>query len=516
MAIPHVLLSKLYKYMQDGMFSDFTICIGSSSFAVHKFVLAMRSPFFRALFETPMRESQEQKLNLDDVEATVFELFLEFIYTGEFARIQEFENNAPKLIFCGVKYQVPELVDKCNQFLRSTVAKFSPDSAANGLISAHLLQLTDLHDSVITAVSRDWERIARSKFWAEIIADHDLATSVEKSAMKEFSALNDKGVGYVRYISYTEGRGFTWTINKAESPKRSSEYAQSPEVAITNDDNDDGELFPWKLRVENRQDKTLSFYLVYTGTEIMPLHILGELSVQLYSQGQRYCRRSGVIDFGPSCCRVQLLNLNPSEQELPSASSALYCGDHISLKLDLTLRESSCSVPARGSFQDFHKNRQFADGEVILNNQVFKVHKALFSAACGVFEEKFSFNSRIDIAGIEYNAFHSLSDFIYDSSAIQQSSGVDVLTAAYHFGLQDELMDRLRNILIRQFNFENVMPILRLAHNKRDKFLIENAFEFIFLHFSSMVQQPSWKIMGQKPSLHGEFFEFIGAKLNSI
>ncbi|CAB0003565.1 unnamed protein product [Nesidiocoris tenuis] len=192
--------------------------------------------------------------------------------------------------------------------------------------------------------------------------------------------------------------------------------------------------------------------------------------------------------YASSIQQKQLLNLNPLERELPAASSALYCGDHDSLKLDLTLRESSCSVPAHGSFQDFHKNRQFADGEVILNNQVFKVHKALFSAACGVFEEKFSSNSRIDIAGIEYNAFHSLSDFIYDSSAIQQSSGVDVLTAAYHFGLEDELMDRLRNILIRQFNFENVMPILRLAHNKRDKFLIENAFEFIFLHFSSMQQ----------------------------
>ena len=50
-------------------------------FQVHKILLEARSPVFRALLNSPMREGQEGRVTIHDMKAPVFRLLLNFVYT---------------------------------------------------------------------------------------------------------------------------------------------------------------------------------------------------------------------------------------------------------------------------------------------------------------------------------------------------------------------------------------------------------------------------------------------------
>ena len=62
--------------------TDFVFQIGNVEFSVYKFVLAARSPVFRAMFESNMIESRTGRVQIVDSSPETFEQFLYFIYTG--------------------------------------------------------------------------------------------------------------------------------------------------------------------------------------------------------------------------------------------------------------------------------------------------------------------------------------------------------------------------------------------------------------------------------------------------
>ena len=76
--------------LQNGTLADFTFVVGEKEFAVHKAILAARSPVFARMFEHEMREQIESRLELTDVEVGVFEQLLCFIYTGEVSELDKF------------------------------------------------------------------------------------------------------------------------------------------------------------------------------------------------------------------------------------------------------------------------------------------------------------------------------------------------------------------------------------------------------------------------------------------
>ena len=48
---------------------------------MHKIILEARSPVFRALLNTSMREGQESRVVIHDMKAPVFKLLIHFVYT---------------------------------------------------------------------------------------------------------------------------------------------------------------------------------------------------------------------------------------------------------------------------------------------------------------------------------------------------------------------------------------------------------------------------------------------------
>ena len=64
-------------------FCDVGLRVGGRVFRVHRLVLAASSPYFTALFSGRMSEADKEEVQILGVEAKVFEVLVEFIYTGD-------------------------------------------------------------------------------------------------------------------------------------------------------------------------------------------------------------------------------------------------------------------------------------------------------------------------------------------------------------------------------------------------------------------------------------------------
>ena len=62
--------------------ADVTFHVGGETFRAHRYILASRSPVFQAELLGPMRESHAAAVvEIQDMEAQVFQALLEFVYT---------------------------------------------------------------------------------------------------------------------------------------------------------------------------------------------------------------------------------------------------------------------------------------------------------------------------------------------------------------------------------------------------------------------------------------------------
>jgi BTB/POZ domain len=100
--------------LKTGDFSDVTIIVeDGKEYKVHKAILAARSKLFRACFKDN-EECHHTKFQLASVDAKSFEMFLKFIYEGEYnASLKE----AADLMSLAIKLEVQELKQLCGNEL---------------------------------------------------------------------------------------------------------------------------------------------------------------------------------------------------------------------------------------------------------------------------------------------------------------------------------------------------------------------------------------------------------------
>lgn len=79
-----LILAQINKMRNGQHFCDVQLQVGKETFNVHRLVLAASSPYFAALFTGGMRESSKDVVQILGIEAGIFQLLLDFIYTGMF------------------------------------------------------------------------------------------------------------------------------------------------------------------------------------------------------------------------------------------------------------------------------------------------------------------------------------------------------------------------------------------------------------------------------------------------
>ncbi|XP_077421589.1 kelch repeat and BTB domain-containing protein 8 [Vanacampus margaritifer] len=93
---------------------DVTLLVEGKKFLCHRVLLAAVSPYFRAMFTSPLVESRLTEIRLEEVTPSVMETVIQFAYTGEAGLSLE---TAEDLFVAANRLQVMPLQDLCSRFL---------------------------------------------------------------------------------------------------------------------------------------------------------------------------------------------------------------------------------------------------------------------------------------------------------------------------------------------------------------------------------------------------------------
>ncbi|KAG7483625.1 hypothetical protein MATL_G00040330 [Megalops atlanticus] len=112
------ILQVLNSYRQSGIFTDVVLQVGGSEFPCHRAALSASSPYFRTMFHSPMRESQQRLVRIQGVSAAAMENVLNFMYEG---RVDVDEGNVESVFTAADLLGVTVLSKACVRFLESRV-----------------------------------------------------------------------------------------------------------------------------------------------------------------------------------------------------------------------------------------------------------------------------------------------------------------------------------------------------------------------------------------------------------
>ncbi|XP_037005402.1 actin-binding protein IPP isoform X2 [Artibeus jamaicensis] len=113
-----LILAQINKMRNGQHFCDVQLQVGKETFKVHRLVLAASSPYFAALFTGGMKESSKDVVQILGIEAGIFQILLDFIYTGV---VNISVNNVQELIVAADMLQLTEVVNLCCEFLKGQI-----------------------------------------------------------------------------------------------------------------------------------------------------------------------------------------------------------------------------------------------------------------------------------------------------------------------------------------------------------------------------------------------------------
>ena len=141
---PSLLASDMGAMFEAENFTDVTIECKTRLFKAHKVILAARSEVFKAMFTHDTQEAQEGKVTITDVEPSVVNSMLKYIYTGTLDRLTE--EAAADLIIAADLYQLLDLKKKCEAVLG---ASLTVDNAVGHLIIGECYNAKSLMNQAI-------------------------------------------------------------------------------------------------------------------------------------------------------------------------------------------------------------------------------------------------------------------------------------------------------------------------------------------------------------------------------
>ena len=72
----------MYELRQGGFLCDVTLCVEGRKFPSHKIVLAGSSPYLKAMFTNGMLETDQDVVEIRDIDALTMQNLLDFMYTS--------------------------------------------------------------------------------------------------------------------------------------------------------------------------------------------------------------------------------------------------------------------------------------------------------------------------------------------------------------------------------------------------------------------------------------------------
>ncbi|GIY94679.1 TD and POZ domain-containing protein 1 [Caerostris extrusa] len=126
--------------------SDMKILTSTETFLAHTQILAARSPVFRAMFSTDMKERTKECVDIPDLDSNTMRQFLLYMYTDTLEDLQC--ESAQALYAEADKYAVLSLKNSCSSFLKKSLSATS---------ACDILVLADMHgDDDLKRATQDY------------------------------------------------------------------------------------------------------------------------------------------------------------------------------------------------------------------------------------------------------------------------------------------------------------------------------------------------------------------------
>ncbi|GFU17356.1 TD and POZ domain-containing protein 3 [Nephila pilipes] len=157
----------------EGILSDVKLRTISQTFHAHKNILSARSPVFRKMFETDMKEKIQECVEVPDLEDDTVRRMLLYVYTNTLEGL-EWES-ALNLYVAADKYEMAALKSKCSSFLKRNLC---PDNLGDALALADSHVDCDLKEAVQDYALEHEEDVFRSEVW-KVFAKNNSSLAME-------------------------------------------------------------------------------------------------------------------------------------------------------------------------------------------------------------------------------------------------------------------------------------------------------------------------------------------------
>ncbi|XP_065203302.1 speckle-type POZ protein B-like [Planococcus citri] len=158
----------LEKLLDDEESSDLMINVNGKDYPAHKTILAARSPVFKAMLKHDVAETQQNRIEIKDIDENIFKELLRYIYTG---RVENLKDTALELLLVAEKYDLEHLKNMCVSALSVLL---SEKTAVKILILSDLINVECLKTRAIEYVKANLLEVMRSKDWNDLNSNKDL------------------------------------------------------------------------------------------------------------------------------------------------------------------------------------------------------------------------------------------------------------------------------------------------------------------------------------------------------
>ncbi|KAJ5073546.1 btb/poz domain-containing protein [Anaeramoeba ignava] len=156
------------KENEEESYFDFEIICeqNQTSFKTHKSILSSRSEYFKSLFDSKMKEYQENKLILKDISSPVLFSILNYFYSG---KIEINLENAIEILFFSSKYLVGELIEISSNFVQKNLRI---ETIVDVLKLSEAMHFNQLLDFCYQFILKHFQKILTTPFFLELEENH--------------------------------------------------------------------------------------------------------------------------------------------------------------------------------------------------------------------------------------------------------------------------------------------------------------------------------------------------------
>ena len=165
----HEDMNNLYK---NEVLTDTIIKCGDKEFKVHRVILAMQSPVFRAMFEADMKEKQSGVIEVSDSTPEAMSDLVAYLYAGTAPNLKTL---ASELLDMAEKYQIPRLLTMCRIEL---ARKIKNTNVVETLILADLHGKSALKKACFKFIRLNSAEVFQTSEWADFKAHKDQYASL--------------------------------------------------------------------------------------------------------------------------------------------------------------------------------------------------------------------------------------------------------------------------------------------------------------------------------------------------